>query len=142
MNTPQRRSLLALTAGLFLAGCATQPAGSPVRHSSAPVMAAVKVQNQSRGRVYVYLISPRGEWLLGRVEPLQTASLALPVRSLTARGGFNSLAIVPGDSRSLQPTREIGAVLSMRQPIGALMTQSWVFTGGQIVGLPQPHRRP
>jgi len=66
----------------------------------------------------------------------------LPVRSLTTRGGFNSLAIVPGDSRSLQPTREFGVVLSMRQPIGSLLTQSWVFTGAQVVGMPQPRRRP
>src|SRR5215208_6001450 len=147
VGTPQRRvllallALLALTTGFVLAGCTTHPAASPSRRSSAPILAAVKVQNQSRDRIHVYLIAPRGEWLLGRVEPLQTAWLSLPVGASAVRGGWNTLAIVPGTSRSLQPSRELRSVLSMRQPIGALMTQNWVFTGSQLVGLPQPHRR-
>src|SRR5215212_1625462 len=83
VGTLQRRALLALTAGLLTA-CATHPAGSPSRRSSAPIFATVKVQNQSRDRIHVYLIAPRGEWLLGRVDPLQTAWLSLPVGSSAA----------------------------------------------------------
>jgi hypothetical protein len=138
----RRRARLTLTAGLLLAGCATHPAGSSAQRRSAPIFATVKVQNQSRDRIHVYLLAPRGEWLLGRVDPLQTAWLSLPVGSSAARRGWNSLAVIAGRPRSLQPSREFGAVLSMRQPIGALMTQNWVFAGGQLVGLPQPrHRR-
>jgi hypothetical protein len=142
VGTLQRRALVALTAGFLLTGCATHPAGSSARRSAAPTFATVKVQNQSRDRIHVYLIAPRGEWLLGRVEPLQTVWLSLPVGSSAARGGWNSLAVVAGWSRSLQPTREFGSVLSVRQPIGALMTQNWVFTGSQLVPMPQGRRRP
>ncbi len=74
MDTLQRRTLIPVFVGLFLAGCTAHATGRATQRDPAPARAAIEVHNQGRDRIDVYLISNgKGEWLLGRVDPLETA---------------------------------------------------------------------
>lgn len=134
MATPRMRVLAALLTVLALDGCAGRVAP---RHPLVGVAArrAVRVDNESRDRIDVYLVAETREWYLGRLAPGATAWLALPTRAEAGRAGMRRLAIIVGAPRSLRPSREAHAVTTLKQPIHVLLAQRWVFAQGQLTGL-------
>jgi hypothetical protein len=99
-----------------------------------PTAATLTFRNQSRERIYVYLIEEREERLLGRLEQLETARLRLPARSSVGEGGMIRLAVVAGEASRLQPSRDSRAILSVYLPVQSLVGQNMAFVAGQLTG--------
>lgn len=131
MDIMQKRARIAVLFASLLAGCTTHPISRPAQLRPDPVAATFVFRNQSRDRIAVYLVEDTRESLLGRLEPLQSASLPLPDRVLTTRGTVR-LAIIANGHTSLQPSRETGALISLRRPGSSLIGQSWAYTAGQL----------
>lgn len=135
MATSTSRALVALLGTLSLAACATRPAGAPAAVDAAVARPMVAADNQGREYLDVYLVHESGDTYLGRLAPGQKARFPLPASAI---GGpaMVRLGVVVGSKRMQQPSRDARAVLSLQQPMGALLTQSWTFTQGQLVGAP------
>jgi hypothetical protein len=135
MATPTSRALGALLGTLSLAACASRPAGAPTAAALAATRPVIAADNQGREWLDVYLVQESGDVYLGRLAPGQTSRLTLPASAL---GGpaMVRLAVVAGAGRMLQPSRSARAVLSVQQPVGALLGQRWTFTQGQLLGAP------
>jgi hypothetical protein len=58
--------------------------------------AAIIVHNQGRDRIQVYLVGEKEDWYIGRLEPLETAHLALPQFGFPEASRAVSVAVVPG----------------------------------------------
>ncbi len=82
-----------IVAGLLVVGC-----GAGIQQQRQPVVGAdpqrdgvpIEVENGSAATLRVYVVTGNNEWLLGRVEPLRTATFNLPegmsgTMSLSAR---------------------------------------------------------
>jgi hypothetical protein len=120
---------LAAACSSHATGVATQPSVTPP---------TVEILNQSEERIDVYLVAETQHWRLGRVEPLAKARLPLPADAFAASRGSIRLAVLPNATYSIQPSRDPRAVLTLKQAIGALASQQWVFASGQLVPLPRP----
>src|SRR5699024_2849156 len=98
----------------------------------------ITFRNSGRDRIQVYLIGERENWLLGRLEPLQTARLRLPESSFVVTGEAVVLAVLPGWSRSLEPRADHRATMSIAERGTELAGEEWLFVNGQLQG---PRRR-
>jgi len=132
VNTFRKRARVALLFGCFLVGCATRTDTRPAQLHSAPASPTFVFRNMSRDRIAIYLVEDTRESLLGRLDPLQSARLPLPDRVFIGRGEMIRLAIMANGSTSLQPSREVGAIISMRHRGSSLVGQSWAFQAGQL----------
>ena len=81
----------------------------------------------------VYLIGEADNWLLGRLEPLETARLRLP-ESFVATGEVVVLAVLPGWAGSLAPRADDRVALSITEHGGDLPGDEWFFVNGQPQG--------
>jgi hypothetical protein len=133
MVIPQRRARATLLAGCLLVSCSRMTVQLP-QPDLEPTAATLTFRNQSRERIYVYLIEEREEQLLGRLEQLETARLRLPVRSSAGEGGMIRLAVVAGEASRLQPSRDSRAILSVYLPVQSLVGQNMAFVAGQLTG--------
>ena len=113
------------------AACASTPHPRP-----AAMPATVEFSNQSAQRIDVYLVTETQERLLGRVEALTRARLPLPDGVPDA--GLMRLAVIRGATYTVSASTDARAVLSLKQPLGALTTQEWIFVGGQLMPLAKP----
>lgn len=129
---------------LALSACAAGPsraaesraAPSPSAWTEAAALAArplsVRFDNGARGHVHVYLITAQGEWLLGRVEPGERATLRVPPTALAGPPGFVRLAVLEGARLTPQAGRDARALLTIAQPASAFAAQRWTFAQGQL----------
>ena len=131
MDTMQKRVRIAVLFASLLAGCAPQATSRPAQLQPGPVAATFVFRNLSRDRIAVYLVEDTRESLLGRLEPLESARLPLPDRVLTTHETVR-LAILANGHTSLQPSRETGALVSLRRPGTSIIGQSWAYTAGQL----------
>jgi hypothetical protein len=133
-------SVGALAAGVLITSCAHYQPAAPGDPTPA---VTITFRNQSRDRVQVYLVGEKEDWLLGRLESLETAHLALPAASITAPQSV-VLAVIPDWSRNLQPRRDRRAVLSIKERTYNLPGEEWIFVDGQLQGplRSQSHGRP
>lgn len=130
MAITKLRHVAAFAAALITASCVQHHAAPP--EDPAPTV-TITFRNQSRDRVQVYLIGDKEDWLLGRLESLQTAHLRLPESAfLTTQPVM--LAVVPVWSRNLQPRRDPRAILSIKQTMIDWPGMEWIFVGGQLQG--------
>jgi hypothetical protein len=136
MTTLHMRAFGALLTALVLDGCASVTARSNARPSQAEVRSAIEVDNQSRDRIDVYVITQEREWHLGRLAPGAKARLAMRDRAETGAIGMIQLAIIASASRSLRPSRDARAIVSLKQPTTEVLGQRWVFAEGRLTGLP------
>ena len=145
MTTPRHHALVSLFAILALGACTTRTIGpaaldAPAPDSSPaasprPSRLTLRVDNQGRERIHVYLLGERRDWLLGPVEPGAIALLTVPARALTESRGNVRLAAIPGGHLTMQAGRDARAVVALGQPAGTLPGQRWVFAQGQLTPL-------
>ena len=130
MGIARTSTTLTLTTMLLIASC--------VRHQvaleeSMKSDATIVFHNQAHDRIQVYLIDERQERLLGRLEPLETARLRLPNFS-SERAEAVLLAVIPGWSKDLRPSRNGRAIFSIKEFTNNLPGEEWIFVSGQLIG--------
>ena len=136
MGIAKTRSIASLAAGILIASCMQHQMAPPGQPISA---GTIIFHNQSRDRIQVYLIGEKEDWLLGRLEPLETAHLRLPESSSAAAEEAVVLAVLPGWSRNLAPRGDRRATLSITEHTNNLPGEEWIFVNGQLQG---PRQRP
>ena len=149
MITQRTRSFVsfaaALTVALVLAGCA----GTASRATSrglAPTdehPLAIRFDNAARDYVHVYLVGEKRQWFLGRVEIGARATLRIPDDALADAAPMR-LAVLEGQNRTPRVADDSRAATTLRQPIGAILSQRWTFSqtaaNEQLTSLPLDHR--
>jgi hypothetical protein len=129
VRAPAVLGLSLAAASFVLAGCgaARTPYGQTLP-------ATISFENSTNGVVRVYVMSETSEWLLGRVEPAQTARLRLP-------SGFNNpdeplqISAVPLAATGRWGTRLTGRngyAISPAYPLRQLVASRWGIAGQQI----------
>jgi hypothetical protein len=124
-------SIASLAAGVLIASCA-----SPRRPvTSASILSETIIfQNRGPDRIQVYLIGQRQDWLLGRLDPMETARLRLPAASWGESRESVMLAVLPGWTKSLAPRSDRRATLSIAEIASNLPGAHWSFANGQLQG--------
>ena len=130
MASNKLRSVAPLAFAFVIASC--------VQHNTAPPedpspTVTITFRNQSRDRIQVYLVGEKEDWLLGRLESLETAHLSVPAASMVTPQSV-VLAVIPDWSRNLQPRRDRRAVLSIKERTHNLPGEEWIFVDGQLQG--------
>lgn len=95
----------------------------------------IRFDNLGRDRVDVYLIGPKREWILGRVEPGAKANLRIPEEALAEGLTFVRLAVLEGERLTFQAARNPRARLTIAQPASAILSQRWSFSQGALTSL-------
>lgn len=135
MSTTRMRALAALLGALSVDACAARTAVSSPR----PMLVA---ENGGREWLDVYLVHELGTWYLGRLAPGARGTLAIPARLPDGASPMVRLAVIAGAPRTMQPTRDPRAVVTLAQPVGAVLGQRWAFVQGQLTGLRSHPRTP
>ena len=139
MTTPSARSLAFLAAAMLvsLSACAGAPPRSSVDGPSAaqPRALTVRFDNEALDPVDVYLIDGQREWRLGRVAPGARANLRIPEASIGNPASYVQIAVVPTQGRNPMGVRGSRATLSIAQPAGAILSQRFKFSDGQVHSL-------
>ena len=127
---------------ITLAACFVTPACfSPKATGRAAPGATITFHNQGRDRIQVYLVGEKHDWLIGRVEPRQTAHLALPQFGIASTPQAVALAVVPGWSGNLQPRLDPRTTFSIDEVNENLAGEEWVFVDGRLNGPVRGRRR-
>ena len=131
MGSGNIRGVSTFAACLLIASCALPGAKSSGRPEPSTT---ITFHNQGRDRIQVYLVAEKQEWLIGRLEPLQTARLPLPELGFAATSQSLALAVVPGWSGNVQPRRDPRATFSIDEVSDNLPGEEWVFVDGRLRG--------
>ena len=131
MGSGNIRGVSTLAACLLIASCALPGANST--RQTAP-SATITFRNEGRDRIQVYLVGEKQDWLIGRLEPLQTARLPLPEFGFASASQTVTLTVVPGWSGNAQPRRDPRAAVSIDQVSDNLPGEEWIFLNGQLQG--------
>jgi hypothetical protein len=131
MGSGNIRGVSTLAVCLLIASCALPGAKSPARPNPS---ATITFHNQGRDRIQVYLVGEKENWLIGRLEPLQTANLAIPQFGFASAPQAVALAVVPGWSRSQQPRLDGRATVSIDEVSDRLPGEEWIYVNGQLRG--------
>jgi hypothetical protein len=131
MGIAKIRRIAALAVGILMASC--------MQHRMAlqeePALAGtITFHNNGRDRIQVYLIGEKEDWLLGRLEPLETAHLRLPESPYATGEEAVVLAVLPGWARSLAPRGDRRVTLSLKEYTKNLPGEEWIFVNGQLQG--------
>jgi hypothetical protein len=94
----------------------------------------ITFRNQSAIPIQVYLVGETREWLLGRLEPLQTGQLLLPAWTGETTPASVALVVISGWSRTLDANHHPGRVRSLNEPTERLNGGIWIFVNGQLLG--------
>lgn len=140
MTTLQMRALGALLTALLLDGCASVSARPDVRSREAEAMSAIQVDNQSRDRIDIYVITETREWHVGRLDPGAKAWLSVRDRAEIGGAGMIQLAVIADASLSQKPSRDARAIVTLKQPMSELLGQRFVFAEGSLTELPSRGR--
>lgn len=144
MTTPRIRSLVSLAVALSvtLGACAGAP-GRTIAERPAPADArplALRFNNEAGDHVHVYLVGPRSQWLLGRVEAGARASLRIPDAALGEDQRWMRLAVLAGERVTMRAADDPRAALTMVQPVAEMLAQRWTYSPrlatGQLTALP------
>lgn len=126
--------LLALALSVSLAACASSGALSrEVAAVAEPDY--VTFENTTNGVVRVYLVSATSEWLLGRVQPAETARLRLPPGVLIDRNETLALSVVPIGAITpggMRTTGRTSLLTSELYPAHQLLAMRWGLTGSSL----------
>ena len=136
MSVAMIRRISSLAAVFLIVSCTPQQGAGP---EPVPSARTITFHNSGRDRIQVYLVGAKESWLLGRLEPQETARLRLPESATTEDEQSVVLAVLPGWSRSLAPRADRRAVLSILEPGRAMSGEEWMFVNGQLQG---PRQRP
>ena len=134
MTTQPLRTPIALLLALSFGACATHSTPNGVRPATPLPRLSLFIDNESRQRIDVYLIEDTRERYLGRVESGARTWLRLPELSPPGQSSVR-LAVLADAARSLRPSRDAHAVVTIGQPMAALVEQEWVFVDNQLTGL-------
>ena len=135
MGIVTTRCFFLVLIGIPLVACAPQHRAPAAPQ---PQAGTITFRNSGRDRIQVYLIGERENWLLGRLDPLETARLRLPAGSFAVTAEAVVLAVLPGWSRSLEPRADRRATMSIAERGTELAGEEWLFVNGQLQG---PRRR-
>ena len=135
MGIANIRGLITVAACLLSASCVQHGRSAPGELAPS---ATITFHNQGRDRVQVYLVGEKEDWLIGRLEPLETARLPLPQFGFASAPQAVALAVVPGWTRNLQPRRDPHATVSIDEISDNLAGEEWIFVNGLLQG---PWRR-
>jgi hypothetical protein len=124
-------SMASLAASVLIASCASyrRPAMSEATRTETIIF-----QNRSPDRIQIYLIGEKQDWLLGRLDPLETARLRLPASAWEESREAVVLAVLPGWTKSLAPRSDRRATLSIAEIASNLPGGHWSFANGQLQG--------
>ena len=136
MNSAVIRGVITLAASFLIWACV-----SPRASGRASPDTTITFHNQGRDRIQVYLVGEKQEWLIGRLEPRQTARLALPQFGIASTPQAVALAVVPGWSRNSQPRRDSRTTVSIEEVSDNLAGEEWVFVDGRLQGPMRRHGR-
>lgn len=131
MGIAKLRGVATLAACLLIASCIQPGAGPTSRPPSGPT---ITFRNQDRDRVQVYLVGEKQDWLIGRLESMETAHLPLPELGLAATTQPVALVVVPGWARNLRPRQDPHATVSINEISDNLPGEEWIFAAGQLQG--------
>lgn len=131
MGSGNIRRVSTLAACLLIASCALPGAKSTGRPEPS---ATITFHNQGRDRIQVYLVGEKENWMIGRLEPLQTAHLALPRFGFASAPLGVALVVLPGWSGSQQPRLDPQAAISNDEVSDNLPGEEWIFVDGQLQG--------
>ena len=131
MGTSKIRAAIALAASLTGAACVRPRGRAP---GELPPKATITFRNQGSDRVQVYLVGETRDWFIGRLEPRQTAHLAVPRFGFMTASQAVSVAVVPGWSANAQPRREPRTTFSIDELTDDLPGQEWIFVNGRLEG--------
>ncbi len=131
MGSGKIRGVSTLAACLLIASCVSLGAKSSRRPEPSTT---ITFHNQGRERIQVYLVAEKQDWLIGRLEPLQTARLRLPELGFAATSQSLALAVVPGWSGNVLPRRDPRATFSIDEVSDNLPGEEWIFINGQLRG--------
>ncbi|HMC55110.1 MAG TPA: hypothetical protein VKH19_08080 [Gemmatimonadaceae bacterium] len=133
-------SRMALVAAVLISACARHPDVGLPRQMGAP-LGEIVFHNSSGNRIQVYLVADNAEWLLGRLEPYETARLRVPQPARAEERQMVSLVVIRGWSRALDARQRADAPRSLREVHQELVGQDWMFVNGQLAG-PRVAQRP
>lgn len=136
MIAAHTRALVALLGVLSLGGCAASRMEVEGAQPAPLVGGALRFDNEGRDRVDVYLVGETRSWRIGRLEPGQARWLAVPRDIPGSDLGRLQLVVLANATTSIDPMRDPRAVMTIRQPLGALAGQRWGFAHGQLKTLP------
>lgn len=131
MGIANIRGVITVAACLLNASCVKLGGSAPGELAPS---AAITFHNQGRDRVQVYLVGEKEDWLIGRLEPLETARLPLPQFGFASAPQAVAVVVVPGWSRNLQPRRDPHAAVSIDETSDKLAGEEWIFVNGQLQG--------
>ena len=122
---------ISIAACLLTTSCVSRNAEA----ASRPIPAAsITFRNQGLDRIQVFLISEKNHWLIGRLEPLETAHLPLPRFGFASATQSVALAVVPGWTPNVQPRRDPHVTLSIEEVSDNLPGEEWIFVNGHVGG--------
>lgn len=133
MLVAHRYTVVSLVLTLLCLGCVPHQ-GAVSRLTAAADGEAITFHNRDRQLIQVYLIDETRAWWLGRLEPLASARLRLPVSFSTTSTRSIRLAVIGGSSRSLEPSQDRRAVFSLNERASNVAGQDWIFANGQLLG--------
>jgi hypothetical protein len=147
MIAPRSNSLVSLAAALTLtlsqSACASASASGAARPAAGlPAAAAtpsptMRFSNTAGDYVHVYLVSPKRQWLLGRVEAGANSTLRIPTAALDENEGWMRVAVIVGQRVTPQAASDPRAALTSALPPEGMLTRRWVYSSkigtGQIV---------
>lgn len=138
MGSGSIRGVRTLAACLAIASCVSPGAKSPGRPEPS---ATITFHNKGHDRIQVYLVGEKENWLIGRLEPLQTADLAIPQFGFASAPLGVAVVVVPGWSRSQQPRLDPRAAVSSDEVSDNLPGEEWIFVDGRLQGPLRASRR-
>jgi hypothetical protein len=123
--------MASLAAGVMIVSCATYKRPAMVESARTET---IIFQNRSPERIQVYLIGEKQDWLLGRLDPMETARLRLPPSAWGESREAVVLAVLPGWTKSLAPRSDRRAAVSIAEIGSNLPGEHWSFVNGQLQG--------
>ena len=142
MNAVHRCTVGLLLCAFPLAGCVTRSGRSEAtRGVEAAARPVISASNEGSDWLDFYIIGDAREWYLGRVAAGGKARLPLPADLPRDGQGTLQLAVIAGAPRGVQARRDPRAVVTVQQPLRALLGQHWTFARRQLTGW-RPHPQP
>ena len=131
MGIANFRGVATLASCLLTASCIHPGAERSGQPEPGPT---ITFHNQDRDRVQVYLVGEKQDWLIGRLEALETAHLPLPELGFAATTQPVALVVVPGWTRNLRPRQDPHATVSIDESSDNLPGEEWIFVNSQLQG--------
>jgi hypothetical protein len=139
-HAAHREHLIAVLCSVCLVGCSMLlPSRKIPEPEALPFRGTMLFSNSSDDAVRVFLVENDVEWLVGHVQPGETAHLTLPAGVVDRTASDVYVAVVPvgaGNFWGGRASRAPGAIVSMSEPSQNLVAMHWTLAGSSLFSLP------